>query len=152
MNNAKAVERLGEASKINLLVLDGNPERFSQSDASDFANRGLNYAEWPWLGSGATPRATVSPLNWSRHNYYGSQRAHYSGRDCLVQCARPNTTVKLGDSNFFRKIDVLNCVQQFDAFIHRTLKGLASGNQAHAAAALIDDGGAYGFSHVAGAF
>src|SRR5438270_14034287 len=34
----------------------------------------------------------------------------------------------LCDSDFLRQINVLNCVQQLDAFIHRPLKSLAPGN------------------------
>jgi hypothetical protein len=42
MNNAKTVKSFRQSPEINLLALDGNPERLSQSDASDFANCGFN--------------------------------------------------------------------------------------------------------------
>src|SRR5258706_16420852 len=58
----------------------------------------------------------------------------------------------LGDRNLVRKINVLDRIQQFHAFVHWSLERFASGDQAHAAAAFVDDGGAHGFGHVAGAF
>jgi hypothetical protein len=42
MNNAKTVESFRQSAEKDLLVLDGNPERLSQSDPGDFANGGFN--------------------------------------------------------------------------------------------------------------
>ena len=45
---------------------------------------------------------------------------------------------RLGDRHVLREIHVLDGVEQLDAFLHRLLEGLAAGNQAHAAGALVD--------------
>src|SRR5688572_16714774 len=80
------------------------------------------------------------------------KRADYRYPLSLSQCEAIVLLRCLGDRNFFRQIDVLNRIQQLDAFIHRTLECFSSGNQAHAAAAFIDDRSAHGFGHVARAF
>ena len=54
--------------------------------------------------------------------------------------------------DLLRKINVLNRVQQLDAFVHRPLECFAAGDQAHAAAAFVDDGGAHRLGEIAGAF
>src|SRR5258708_35521177 len=45
-----------------------------------------------------------------------------------------------GDRDVLVQVDVLNRVQQPDAFLDRALEGLAAGDEAHAAGALVDDG------------
>src|SRR6516162_2719179 len=45
-----------------------------------------------------------------------------------------------GDGYFLGQIHVLDRIQQLDAFLHRTLEGLAAGDQARAAGALVDYG------------
>ena len=71
---------------------------------------------------------------------------------------RPNlfnklyVSILLGDCNFFGKVNVLNGVQQFDAFVHWALEGFSSGDQTRSAAAFVDDCGADGICHVALAF
>ena len=54
--------------------------------------------------------------------------------------------------DLFAEVNILNRVQQLDAFAHRTLKCLATGDEAGAAAALIDDRGAHRFRQIARAF
>src|SRR6201984_525785 len=46
---------------------------------------------------------------------------------------------KLGDSDFWAQIHVLNGVEQLHAFFHRALNGFAAGNQARTAGTLVDD-------------
>ena len=52
----------------------------------------------------------------------------------------------LGDGDFGAEVDVLDGVEELDAFVHGALEGFAAGDEAGAAGALIDDGGGYGFS------
>src|SRR4051812_26627109 len=52
------------------------------------------------------------------------------------------------DRNPLVEIDVLDGVDQADSFGHRTLECLAAGDQADAAGALVDDGGADGGGEV----
>src|SRR5687767_4697000 len=54
-----------------------------------------------------------------------------------------------GDGDLFGEVDVLNGVEELDAFGHRALERLAARNQPHPAAALVDDGRADGLLHVA---
>jgi hypothetical protein len=56
------------------------------------------------------------------------------------------------DGDAFVEIDVLHGVEELDAFGHRLLEGFAAADEAGAAGALVDDGGADGFGEVAGAF
>src|SRR6218665_622393 len=49
----------------------------------------------------------------------------------------------------FIKINILNGVKNFRAFVHGSLESLSPRNQAHAARAFVDDGGFYGFRLVA---
>src|ERR1043165_1091690 len=53
------------------------------------------------------------------------------------------------DRDLFRKVNVLNRVQKPAPFPARGREGFAPGDEAHAAAALVDDGGAHGLGHVA---
>src|SRR5215207_6256640 len=48
------------------------------------------------------------------------------------------------DRDLFGEVNVLNGVEEADAFVHRALESLAARNQPHAAAALVDDGRADG--------
>ncbi len=54
----------------------------------------------------------------------------------------PNNTlcIPLGDGDALAEIDVLDGVQQLDAFIHRLLERLAAADHATAAGALVDHG------------
>src|ERR1043165_2901102 len=45
-----------------------------------------------------------------------------------------------GDCDVLAEIDILNCIQDFHAFVHRALECLAAGNESHAARPLVDDG------------
>jgi len=56
----------------------------------------------------------------------------------------------LRDGYFFAEVNVLDRVQQFDAFFHRALERFASGDQAHAARAFVDDGGEDGVFEITG--
>ena len=56
---------------------------------------------------------------------------------------------RLRDGDRVVEVDVLDRVQQLDAFVHRALERLAAGDQSHAAAALVDDRGAHRFGEVA---
>ena len=56
----------------------------------------------------------------------------------------------LGDGDFGAEVDVLDRVQELDAFLHGALKGFAAGDQAGAAGAFVDDGGGHGFLEVVG--
>ena len=48
-----------------------------------------------------------------------------------------------------QQVDVLDGVEQANAFLHRALERLAAGDQAHAAGALVDDRGLHGFLQIA---
>src|SRR5262249_34252276 len=54
----------------------------------------------------------------------------------------------LRDADFGAQIDVLNSVEEPDAFAHRTLERLAAGNKASTAGALVDHCGGDGFFEV----
>ena len=54
-----------------------------------------------------------------------------------------------GNRNVVAEIDVLDIVEELNAFFHRTLKGFATGNEAGAAGAFVDHGGANGFGKIA---
>src|SRR5258708_3409644 len=57
----------------------------------------------------------------------------------------------LGDGDFGAKVDVLDGVEQLDAFLHRALEGFAAGDEAGAAGAFVDHGRGYSFFEVVGA-
>src|SRR5258708_5147505 len=59
--------------------------------------------------------------------------------------------IALGDGDFWAEVDVLDRVQELDAFFHGALEGFAAGDEAGAAGALVDDGGGDGFFEVVGA-
>ena len=54
----------------------------------------------------------------------------------------------LGDGDVFVEIDILDGAEESRPFVHRFLERLSSGDEAHAAGALIDDGGGDGFGEV----
>ena len=54
-----------------------------------------------------------------------------------------------GNRNVVAEIDVLDIVEELNALFHGTLKGFATGNEASAASAFVDHGGANGFGKVA---
>src|SRR5580704_15834073 len=56
----------------------------------------------------------------------------------------------LGDGDFGAEVDVLDRVEELDAFGHGALEGFAAGDEAGAAGALVDDRGGYGFFEVVG--
>src|SRR5215470_1159860 len=55
---------------------------------------------------------------------------------------------RLRDGDFRTEVDVLNGVKKLDAFFHRTLEGFATGDEAGAACALVDDGRGNGFFEI----
>src|ERR1700733_9180144 len=55
--------------------------------------------------------------------------------------AAPIPRQLLGDGDFFAEVDILDGVQEFYAFGHGTLEGLAPGDETGAASALVDHGG-----------
>src|SRR5258708_26113634 len=57
----------------------------------------------------------------------------------------------LGDGDVGAEVDVLDGVEELDAFFHGALEGFAAGDEAGAAGALVDDGGGYGFFEIVGA-
>lgn len=57
-----------------------------------------------------------------------------------------------GDGDGLVQVNVLDTVQQFNAFVHRFLEGLAPGNQSLTTSTLVDDSGRDGFSQVARTF
>src|SRR6266480_3135898 len=57
----------------------------------------------------------------------------------------------LGDGDFGAKVDVLDSVEELDAFLHGALEGFSAGDKAGAAGALVDHGSGYGFFEVVGA-
>src|SRR6266849_10990547 len=73
-----------------------------------------------------------------------------SSRSCLcARCAMQNVAeFGLRDGDFGAEVDVLNGVQELDAFFHRALEGLAAGDEAGAASAFVDDGGGDGFLEI----
>ena len=56
-----------------------------------------------------------------------------------------------GYSDFGAQVDILDDVEELDAFLHGALEGLAAGDEAGTASALVDDGGGNGFFEVIGA-
>src|SRR6266576_1165886 len=63
----------------------------------------------------------------------------------------PEQSGALGDGDFGAKVDVLDGVEELDAFLHGALEGFSAGDKAGAAGALVDHGGGYGFFDVVGA-
>src|SRR5258708_1860011 len=59
--------------------------------------------------------------------------------------------IALGDGDFWAEVDVLDRVQELDAFLHGALEGFAAGDEAGAAGALVEDGGGDGFLEIVGA-
>src|SRR6202008_558656 len=59
--------------------------------------------------------------------------------------------VQLSDGDVGAEVDVLNGVEELDAFFHGALESFAAGDEAGAARALVDDGGGDGFFEVVGA-
>jgi len=55
-----------------------------------------------------------------------------------------------GYSDFGAQVDILDDVEELDAFLHGALEGLAAGDEAGTASALVDDGGGNGFFEVIG--
>src|SRR6266403_3334965 len=54
----------------------------------------------------------------------------------------------LGHGDFGAEVDVLNGVEELDAFLHGALESLAAGDEASAASALVDDGSGDGFLEI----
>jgi len=57
----------------------------------------------------------------------------------------------LGDGDLLFQIDILYGVDEGDAFVHGALEGFSAHDEAHAAGAFINDGGAHGFGQVGSA-
>jgi hypothetical protein len=55
----------------------------------------------------------------------------------------------LRHSDFPGQINILNRIQQCNAFLHRPLEGFSSGDQPHTAGSLVDDSCPNGFLQVA---
>src|SRR6266446_7422820 len=71
-----------------------------------------------------------------------------------AQHAAPLATEKgqmLGDGDFWAEVNVLDGVEELDAFFHGALESFAAGDEAGAAGALIDDRGRHRFLEVVGA-
>src|SRR5437660_10617821 len=64
--------------------------------------------------------------------------------------ARGWKTPVLGDGDFGAEVDVLDRVEELDAFLHGALEGFAAGDEAGATSTLVDDGGGDGFLEVIG--
>src|SRR5436305_6905749 len=75
-----------------------------------------------------------------------AERAELSLFDAWVH--RQECLCYLGDRNVGAEIDVLDGVQELDAFAHGALEGFATGYQAGAACALVDDRGGHRFLEV----
>src|SRR5437762_11206338 len=54
----------------------------------------------------------------------------------------------LGDGDFGAEVDVLDGVEELDAFLHGALEGFAAGDEASAAIALVDDSSGDGFLEI----
>ena len=54
----------------------------------------------------------------------------------------------LGDGDFGAEVDVLDGVEELDAFLHGALEGFAAGDEASAAGALVDDSSSDGFLEI----
>src|ERR1041385_6026930 len=61
--------------------------------------------------------------------------------------ARPSVH-RLCNGDVLRQIHILNRVEQADAFLHRPLEGLATGDQSRTAGALVDDGRLHRFFQI----
>ncbi len=57
----------------------------------------------------------------------------------------------LSDGYVIAEVNVLDCVEEVDAFGHRALECFAAGDEAGPAASFVDDRGADGIGKVAGA-
>src|SRR5947209_3586453 len=62
--------------------------------------------------------------------------------------ARGWKTPVLGDGDFGAEVDVLDGVEELDAFLHGALEGFAAGDEASAAGALVDDSSGDGFLEI----
>src|SRR6267143_1488378 len=56
--------------------------------------------------------------------------------------------IRLCRSDFRAQIDILDRIQQLDAFLHGALEGFAPGDKARAAGALVDDRRGHGFFEI----
>src|SRR6266404_1085484 len=100
MDDAEPIKCPWQTAQVDVLTLDGKHERLSQSHAGGFAQSGFD----------------ISMVGISKARIIVIARVWCKCRAVLC------------DSDFLRQINVLNCVQQVDAFIHRPLKSLAPGN------------------------
>ena len=88
-------------------------------------------------------------MAWLRLGLAGAQHAAPLQRlTARIGCA--TETWGLGDGDFGAEVNVLDGVEELDAFGHGALEGFAAGDEAGAAGALVDDGGGYGFFEVVG--
>ncbi|HWR83243.1 MAG TPA: hypothetical protein VN285_08070 [Candidatus Deferrimicrobium sp.] len=74
------------------------------------------------------------------------------GRHGAPQLAADHTPLynRVRHRHLFTEIHIVYRIQQFDAVFHWALEGLAAGDEAHAAGALVDDGSAHCLGQVAG--
>ena len=77
------------------------------------------------------------------HHYPGT-----GGEYVFVQHG-PTSSVSSSDGDFLCQVDILNRIEQCDAFLHRSLKRFPSRYQAHAAGTFVDDGSLDSFFHIA---
>src|SRR5206468_2712881 len=69
-----------------------------------------------------------------------STRSHARGLRLTIDGPRLGKTPVLSDSDLGAKVDILDGVEELDAFLHGALERFAAGNEASAASTLIDDG------------
>src|SRR5229473_4052032 len=82
---------------------------------------------------------------------YGLMMREYKEGRTPPQAPYKEQARVLCDGDFGAKVDVLDGVEELDAFVHGALEGFAAGDEAGTAGALVDDGGGYGFFEVVGA-
>src|SRR5437899_8629550 len=71
-----------------------------------------------------------------------------SKRYCLTETTLCTTVARSGDGDFGAEVNVLDCVEKLDAFLHRALESFAAGDKTGTAGALINDGGGDGFLEI----
>src|SRR5260370_42707271 len=76
---------------------------------------------------------------------YGLMMREYKEGRTPPQAPYKEQARVLCDGDFGAKVDVLDGVEELDAFLHGALEGFAAGDKARTAGALVDDGGGDGF-------
>ena len=106
-------------------------------------DRGFDQAgSWAQRGPGCRPRPQPSPPE-----YRGE------GEEPLTPALSPEYRGEggwaSGDGDGLVEVDVLDDVQEADAFVHGALESFAAADEAHAAGALVDDRRLHGFLQIA---